>query len=170
MEVDQESFEQFVLARTPVLLRFAFVLTADMALAEDLLQEALLKTHRRWQRVCETDRPEAYLRRVVINEYLSWRRLRRNSEAPIDHVPDQVSLDAVEATIVERDQLWRALATLPRRQRAVLVLRHYEDLPDEQIAHVLGCSQSTVRSLARRALNGLRNHGAVATVNRRAIR
>ena len=153
---DAADFDTFVITRTPVLLRFAYVLAGDTALAEDLLQEALVKVHRRWATVCRADRPEAYVRRVLINEYTSWRRLRRNTEFPTALLPDLVPIEAVEAAVVERDIVWRALQRLPRRQRAALVLRYYEDLPDPDIARIIGCTDGTVRSLISRALQSLR--------------
>ena len=158
MDVVDGQFEEFVVARTPALLRFAYALTSDVALAEDLVQEALLKAARRWRLVLAADRPEAYVRRIIVNEYNSWRRLRRNSETPTGHVPDRAGLEATETALVERDAMWRALAGLPRRQRAAVVLRFYEDLSDTQVADVLGCSPATARSLTSRALQSLRSH------------
>jgi RNA polymerase sigma-70 factor (sigma-E family) len=149
-----ESFDEFVLARGPALLRFAYLLTRDSGRAEDLVQDALLKTHRRWDAVVRADRPDAYVRRIVVNDFLSWRR-RRSSREVTGAVPETVMPDGTDR-LAERDLLWRALATLPPRQRAVLVLRYYEDLTDPQIADVLGCALGTVRSLTSRALGALR--------------
>ncbi len=149
-------FEEFVLARTPALLRFGYLLTGDAARAEDVLQEALLKVHRHWTRLVSTGTPEAYVRRTMVNEYVSWRRLRSSREQPAE-IPDEPTSEAPEAGLAERDALWRAMARLPRRQRAVLVLRFYEDLPESEIAAVLGCASGTVRSLATRALHTLRS-------------
>lgn len=148
-------FDEFVLARTPALLRFGYVLTGDAGRAEDVLQEALLDVHRHWSRVSALTSPEAYLRRAMVNEYVSWRRRRSSRELP-GHVPDTAAPDLPDATLAERDAVWRALARLPRRQRAVLVLRFYEDLSEGEIAAVLGCATGTVRSLATRALHALR--------------
>jgi RNA polymerase sigma-70 factor (sigma-E family) len=161
---DVADFDTFVITRTPVLLRFAYVLAGDTGLAEDLLQEALVKVHKRWATVCRADRPEAYVRRVLINEYTSWRRLRRNTESPTAQLPDLVPLGAVEAAVAERDVVWRALQRLPRRQRAALVLRYYEDLPDPDIARIIGCSTGTVRSLISRALQSLRRASGLESV------
>jgi len=147
-------FDAFVLARGPALLRFAYVLTGDRGLAEDLVQEALVKVYRRWDRVWAADQPEAYVRRIVVNEATNWRRRRRNSETPAP-VPEGVVGDGVE-TLAERDLVMRALGRLPSRQRAVLALRFYEDLSEAQIAEVLGCAPGTVRSLTNRALTALR--------------
>lgn len=148
-------FEEFVLARTPALLRFGYLLTGDAARAEDVLQEALIDVHRHWSRVVGAGAPEAYVRRAMVNEYVSWRRLRSSRELP-GEIPDESASEAPEAGVAERDAVWRALGRLPRRQRAVLVLRFYEDLPESQIAAALGCAAGTVRSLATRALHTLR--------------
>jgi RNA polymerase sigma factor (sigma-70 family) len=98
----------------------------------------------------------------MVNEYLSWRRRRSSAELP-GAVPDVPAPHLADAGIAERDALWRALARLPRRQRTVLVLRFYEDLSDSEIAGVLGCPGSTVRSLASRALHALRTDPDVGT-------
>ena len=155
-------FEEFVVARTPALLRFGFVLTGDAARAEDVLQEALLDAHRHWSRVTAH---EAFVRRAMVSEYVSWRRLRSSGELPGD-VPERPVPDLPDADLAERDAVWRALARLPRRQRAVLVLRFYEDLTEGEIAALLRCATGTVRSLATRALHALRTdpdvgHGAL---------
>jgi RNA polymerase sigma-70 factor (sigma-E family) len=149
-----ESFDEFVLARGTALLRFAYLLTRDAGRAEDLVQDALLKTHRRWDAVVRADRPDAYVRRIVVNDFLSWRR-RPSSRETTRAVPETTVPDASDQ-LAERDLLWRALAMLPLRQRAVLVLRYYEDLTDPQIADALGCATGTVRSLSSRALAALR--------------
>ena len=154
MADQQGGFEAFVVSRGAALLRFAFVLTHDRGQAEDLVQEALAKVHRRWDRVLATEQPEAYVRRVVTNEFLSWRRRRSSGETP-GAIPSSPMADPSGA-IDERDAMWRALAVLPPRQRAVLVLRFYEDMPDAQIAEVLECAPGTVASLASRGMAALR--------------
>jgi RNA polymerase sigma-70 factor (sigma-E family) len=148
-------FEEFVVARTEALLRFGYVLTGDAGRAEDVLQEALLDVHRHWDRLAADGSPEAYIRRAMVNEFVSWRRRRSSRELP-GEVPDSPVPDPPDAGLAERDAVWRALARLPRRQRAVLVLRFYEDLSESEIAGVLGCAGGTVRSLATRALHALR--------------
>ena len=148
------AFEDFVRARGRALLRFAYMLTSDRALAEDLVQEALVKAYRRWGGRLRAEHPEAYVRRIMVNEYLSWRRRRWSGELP-GRVPDRVQPDAA-CSVAERDLMWRALAALPRRQRAVLVLRYYEGLPDVEIAALLQSAEGTVRSLAARAFDALR--------------
>ncbi len=139
------------------LLRVAFQLTHDRAAAQDLVQDALLRVYGSLRRRGgEPDDWYAYLRRAVINEFVRTRRLRSTSEIVTATVPDRPSGDAPQDRIAERDELWAALGLLNPRQRAVLVLRYYEALPDGQIAAVLGCRAGTVRSLASRGLAGLR--------------
>lgn len=147
-------FEEFVVARGPALVRFGYLLTGDAGQAEDLVQDALVKAFRRWSGDVAVERPEAYVRRIIVNDVTSWRR-RRSSTEVVGSVPDYGHGDAAEAS-ADRDVMWRALAELPRRQRAVMVLRYYENLPDSEIAGVLGCGASTVRSLASRAFAALR--------------
>ena len=149
------SFEKFVAAQGPSLLRYAYLLTQDRGYAEDLVQGALVKTHRKWHTVTLAERPEAYVRRIVLNEYLSWRR-RRSSHEAVGPPPERSVPDSTER-VADQDFMWRALATLPAKQRAVLVLRYYEDMTDSDIAAALDCQPSTVRSQAARALETLRS-------------
>lgn len=153
---ESSGFDEFVIARTAGLLRFAYLMTADTALSQDLVQEALIKVYKRWSTVRSVDRPDAYVRRMLVNQYVSWRRRLLNREVPTALIPDLVPMDSAESIFTERDLVWRALQRLTRRQRSVLVLRYYEDLADEEIAKILGCATSTVRSLASRALQSLR--------------
>ncbi|MCW2777022.1 MAG: transcriptional regulator, LuxR family [Frankiales bacterium] len=138
------TFEEFVLARGPALVRFAHGLCGDRHLAEDLLQDVLARCSPRWDRLA--DRPEPYVRAALVRALVSWRRRRSSTEQP-GVLPD---LAAPEGGPEERDAVWRLLATLSPRERAVLVLRHYEALPDDEIAALLGCRPATVRSLAAR--------------------
>jgi RNA polymerase sigma-70 factor (sigma-E family) len=151
----QVTFEEWARARLSVVMRFAVALTGERALAEDVVQEVLIRAYGRWDRIAAMEQPEAYLRRMVTNEFLSWRRrsARVVPEAEVSHTAAQPDHADVYA---ERDALARELASLPRRQRAVLVLRYYEGLSDAEIASVLGCPSGTVRSLASRALHALR--------------
>jgi len=157
------AFEQFVAARGPSLLRLAYMLTHSPTQAEDLVQEALTSAYRRWDAVEVADSPEAYVRRILVNQALSWRRRAWRNEIPaqLPEGPDGPA-DGVPHAVAERDLVWRIMAGLPARQRAVLVLRYYEDVPDEQIAHLLGCAPGTVRSLAARAFAALRAHPHLA--------
>jgi len=138
------------------LLRFAFQLCHDRTFAEDLVQQASEDMLRHWRRrgVDAVNVP-AYARRAVLNRYLSARRRSWMSEVVTSEPPD-VSVQAVEDSIVDRHAMWQALEVLSPRQRAAVVLRYYEDLSDQQISDALGCRQSTVRSLLTRALSVLR--------------
>ena len=135
------------------MLRTAFLLTRDMGHAEDLLQTALARAWRAWRRVHGD--PEPYVRRIMVNTYATWWRRKWRGEQPTDVLPDVVGASP-EAAVDERDWLWQALGRLPRRQRAVLVLRFYEDLTEAQVAVVLGVSVGTVKSQASKALARLR--------------
>lgn len=138
------------------LLRLAFQLSHGRSDAEDLVQQALEHVYRRWRRRGVDARDaEAYARRVVVNEFLRRRRLRSAGEVVTDAVPDAPSA-APDEVVAERDAMWRILGALPARQRAAVVLRYYEELPDRDTAAVLGCREATVRSLVARALLALR--------------
>jgi RNA polymerase sigma-70 factor (sigma-E family) len=140
------------------LLRTAYLLTGDSGTAEDLVQTALAKMIPRWGRLREPTAAEAYMRRVMTTTYLKWRRRRWHNEVPFDTLPDEAHPDAFGAVDL-RDSLRRALATLTPRQRAIVVLRFYEDLSEERVADLLGCSVGTVKSTASRALAQLRSQG-----------
>lgn len=146
-----EAFDAFARARTASLLRFAHLLTGDPHRAADLVQDALERTALAWPRIRNRDDPEAYVRRIIVNRNVSiWRRTRR--EHLVSEFPDQAyePRDRYDAV------LWAELAALPPRQRAVLVLRFYEDLGEARTAEVLGCSVGTVKSSTSRALARLR--------------
>jgi RNA polymerase sigma-70 factor (sigma-E family) len=149
------TFEAYVTARGPSLLRFAGVLTGDPHGAQDLVQTALLKASRRWRRVSRLDHPDAYVRKIVVTTYVSDRRRRWHGETPTAAMPEGVGVD-LTAAVDDRDQVRRMLAGLGPKQRAVLVLRFYADLDDAAIGALLGISPSTVRSQAARALAALR--------------
>ena len=151
------TFEEFAAARLPGLTRFAAVLAGDRALAEDLAQEVLIRAHARWRTIGSLDRPEYYVRKMIVNEFLSWRRRSwrlipagRGTEIDRRLVPDHA------IGYAERDALVAELGKLPPRQRAVLALRYYEGLSDTDIAEALGCTRGTVRVYASRALSALR--------------
>ncbi|GLW09786.1 DNA-directed RNA polymerase sigma-70 factor [Microtetraspora sp. NBRC 13810] len=151
---DERRFREFVSARSPALMRLAYLLTGgDQHAAEDLLQTALAQTAARWRTV---ESAEAYVRQVMYRQQISWWRLaRRRYETAVAQPPDQAGPDESQRTdlkIVVR----RALRKLTPRQRAVLVLRYFEDLPEAEVAAVLGCSVGTVRSTAHRSLARLR--------------
>ena len=149
------TFDEFTRTRLGPLLRFATVLCIDTGLAEDLVQEVLIKAYGRWDQLDAMEYPEAYVRRMLVNQFVSWRRkwARVVPVALIEH-PVQVADHAVHHA--ERDDLFGRLARLPARQRAVIVLRYYGGLTDVEIAQELACAPGTVRSLASRAVTALR--------------
>ena len=154
LDLGGSNFEEFAASALPALLRFGHVLTGSPEEAEDLVQEALAKSLRRWRRVSADD-PVAYVRKVMVNTHLTrWRRW--GARVQVGEVPELAADDAGLARSHEWDALRRALAQLPSGQRAVLVLRYLEDLPDPAIAALLGCQPATVRSQASRGLATLR--------------
>ncbi len=144
-------FDAFVVARSESLLRTAYLLTSDHGLAEDLLQTALAKAWRAWRRI--DDRPEPYVRKILVNTYASWWRRRWNGERPTAELPES---EGSEVDVAARTDLWAAVVRLPKRQRAVVVLRFYEDLSEAQTAAVLGVAAGTVKSQTSKALRSLR--------------
>lgn len=149
-------FAEYVVRQRPALMRFATVLTCQTWLAEDLVSDVLGRAFERWDRISGMAQPNAYVRRMVVNEYLSWhRRLARTSpRAEVEADSARLSDGADERA--ERDAMIRRLAGLPRKQRAAVVLRYYAGLPDAEIAVQLGCRVTTVRSQISRALATLR--------------
>lgn len=151
--MDRVEFDAFVAARSTHLLRTAYLLTRDHALAEDLLQTALTKAWFRWARL-DGD-PEPYLRKVLVNTYASWWRRKWNGETPSEELPEPRRGHG-HADPDGTHDLWTALGRLPRRQRAVIVLRYFEDLSEVETARLLACSVGTVKSQASKALAKLR--------------
>jgi RNA polymerase sigma-70 factor (sigma-E family) len=155
--VDRGSFDDFVATRSTRLLRTAYLLTHDRALAEDLVQTSLAKAWFAWGRI--DGQPDAYVRRVMVNTYSSWWRRRWNGEEATAELPERGAGTrgrTEDGRVDDRTDLWRALARLPKRQRAVVVLRFYEDLSEIETAEILQCSVGTVKSQASRALAKLR--------------
>lgn len=148
-------FREYVAARGAALLRMAYLLTGNRADAEDLLQAALAKTYLQWARIHDRAALDGYVRRAMVNTQISWWRRRKLEEYPTDRLPELPVQDPTGARDT-RDALWRALARLPKRQRAALVLRFYEDLPEVEIADLLGISVGTVKSTVSRAVAKLR--------------
>jgi RNA polymerase sigma-70 factor (sigma-E family) len=151
------TFEEFAAARLPAVLKFAAVLTGDRGLAEDVVQEVLIRANARWQMIGSLPRPEAYGRKMIVNEYLTWRRrswrlVLSGAGSDIDGLP----APDPAAGYAEREAMLAELGKLPRRQRTVVVLRYYEGLSNQEIAEVLGCTPGTVRGHASRALAALR--------------
>jgi RNA polymerase sigma-70 factor (sigma-E family) len=157
------TFEEYVAARLPALLRQATVLAGDPHVAEDVVQDVLIKAQPRWARISELDAPDAYLRKMIVNELLSARRRvaaavrRERVQRP---APARDGVDVV----VRREAILQVIRTLPVRQRLVIALRFYEDMADGDIAALLGCTEGTVRSQASRALAKLREIAALQPV------
>ena len=149
------TFEEFAASRLPALLAFATVLTGQPATAEDLAQEVLIRANARWSQIGELDRPELYVRKMLLNQFLSWRR-RSWRLVPVDGAVQSGSVPDHAVGYAEHAALLAAIAKLPERQRAVLALRYYEDRSDAEIAELLGCTPSSVRSYASRAFATLR--------------
>ena len=146
----EQAFAAYVASRRRALLRAAWLLTGDWHLAEDLVQTALAKAYVAWRRM---DEPDAYVRRILMTTYVTWWRRRWNGEQPTAELPEKASA-AHDADL--RQQVYGVLRELPRRQRAVVVLRYFEDLTEADTAAALGCSIGTVKSQHARALARLR--------------
>jgi RNA polymerase sigma-70 factor (sigma-E family) len=158
-EAEVLTFEDFVRARSGSLLRTALLLTGqNRAEAEDILQLALERAYRHWPKICRSDEPERYVRRILANASADrWRRLARRPEQSMSAAGAGPVMADHSAEVADRDYLLRALAALPPRQRAVLVLRYFDDLSEGETAEMLGCSLGTVKSHASRALARLRD-------------
>lgn len=151
-----DSFADYVAQRGDALLRFAYVLTGSRHLAEDIVQEVLVRILARWRGLSHVEQPDAYLRTAIVRQFVSWRRLRARREISLETVADAAVPTDTAGLHAARDEVWRMLATLPAKQRAVIVLRFYADLSDPQIAEALGCQPTTVRVHASRGLARLR--------------
>ncbi|MGI8624968.1 MAG: SigE family RNA polymerase sigma factor [Geodermatophilaceae bacterium] len=153
-------FNGYVLARLHALIRYATHLTGSHELAEDIVQDALIKAHAKWERISALDHPDLYVKRIVTNEFMNARRrkLPRTVELRSAHteVASEGRPPGHEETTADREALLAELARLPPRQRAVLVLRFYEGLSNTEIAKVLNCRPATVRGYGSRALTALR--------------
>ena len=153
----REAFRAYVVGRSPALLRTAYLLTGNRSDAEDLLQTALAKTYLAWDRIRDREAVDGYVRRVMINTQTSWWRRRKVDERAVAEVPELGGDRDAADDIALHDALWSAMSSLPRRQRAVVVLRYYEDLSEGETAQVLGISVGTVKSTTSRALAKLRD-------------
>ena len=154
-ERDVAQYSEFVSARSGALFRTAYLVLGDHQLAQDLVQESLVKAYVAWPRLRDVTKAEAYTRRIVVNTAISWRRKRSFHERPAEFVPEGEVPDQVDA-LAARDALWVHLHALPPRQRAAIVLRYYEDLTEPQTAELMGCSVGTVKSQVWAGLNHLR--------------
>ncbi|MGH3648656.1 MAG: SigE family RNA polymerase sigma factor [Micromonosporaceae bacterium] len=153
----EREFREFVAARSAALLRTAYLLTGDVHHAQDLLQTALMATARRWSRLRDRTQPDAYVRKALYRHQVSrWRRRSHGRETVMATPPERAGQEDHATRTVERDQVLEMLRTLPPKQRAVVVLRYYEDRSETEAAELLGVSVGTVRSQAHRALAKLR--------------
>ncbi|MDQ2835937.1 MAG: SigE family RNA polymerase sigma factor [Actinomycetota bacterium] len=150
------TFDTYARSRLPALLRTATAITGDSFLGEDLVQEVLVKLHAHWPRLGEVEHLDAYVRRMLVNQYVSWRR-KWSRLVPTAVIPEQAVLDHADR-IADRDLLDRGLADLPPRQRIAMALRYLDGLSDADIAAAMACSESSVRSFISRGLVRLRIH------------
>lgn len=158
--VVERDFVSFVRANTSTLLRTAYLLTGSAPAAEELVQDTLVRLYPKWHRVSAADVPIAYVRRSLANAFVNERRRPSSRELVLDVLPERHDQRDAAAQFADRDEVWGLLRTLPARQRAALVLRYFDDLPDEEIADTLGCRVGTVRSLISRGLASLRERNA----------
>lgn len=154
----EREFREFVAARSAGLLRTAYFLTGgDVHEAQDLLQTALIATARHWSRIVKRDQPDAYVRRALTRHQINrWRARARRPETLVSAPPEHPSGHDEQARVELRQGLLAALRALPPRQRAVVVLRYYEDRSEAEVAALLHISVGTVRSQGARALAKLR--------------
>jgi RNA polymerase sigma-70 factor (sigma-E family) len=157
-----EGFAQFIEARERALQRTAWLLTNDWALAQDLVQTALARSWPHWGSIRRGDDPEIYVRRVMVNTWVTWRRRRWNAEHPYEVLEDQPAPGDMAADVTTRVAVSSVLAVLTERQRAVVVLRLYDDLSEAQVAQILGCAAGTVRATLSQALARLRSNPHLA--------
>ena len=170
MNAEGEGFTQFVDLRQRGLQRTAWLLTGDWALAEDLVQTALVRTWPRWERIRRRDDPEIYVRQVIVNTWATWARRRWRGERPGAALPETAAPGDVAAEVTTRVAVLAALGSLTDRQRAVLVLRVFDDLTEAQTAQVLGCAIGTVKSTMSQALARLRADRRLAELREWEIR
>jgi RNA polymerase sigma-70 factor (sigma-E family) len=155
--MDQE-FLEFVQKQAAALHRTAYLLCGDWHLADDLVQETLAKSFRHWRRVQRAGNPDAYVRRMLVNESRRHWRRHRNAAGPVDVGAQELGVPDDAAAVTNRIALFQALLSLPARQRATIVLRYLEGMSERETAEILGCSEGTVKSQASRALGSLRTY------------
>lgn len=153
---DISGFSDLVATRSPALFRTAYGVVGDHQLAQDLLQEALVKAYVAWPRLRDVTKAEAYVRRTIVTTAISWRRRPSFHERPADSLPDVGSSDDTER-FATHEVVWQQVCNLPPRQRAALVLRYYEGRSEAETAELLSCSVGTVKSQVAAALGKLRD-------------
>jgi RNA polymerase sigma-70 factor (sigma-E family) len=153
----EADFSAYVRARQKAFARFAYLLTGDPYSAEDLVQSALAKVYARWDHISAVESPDAYVRKVMVNEHTTWWRRtwrhRERTDSELIRIMDPASVDAQR----HDSDLWTHVRSLAPQQRAAVVLRYYEDLTEAQTAEILGCSVGTVKSHTSRAIRSLRS-------------
>jgi RNA polymerase sigma-70 factor (sigma-E family) len=152
---DLSAFAEYAEARAATLFRTAYLMVGDHQLAQDLLQEALVKTLLAWPRLRDRHDLEAYTRRIIVTTSISWRRRRSFHERPVEVLPEGSGPDLAES-VVAHEAVIAALHTVPPRQRAAIVLRYYHDLTERETADVMGCSVGAVKSQVWAGLRRLR--------------
>jgi RNA polymerase sigma-70 factor (sigma-E family) len=152
---DVAAFAEYVEACSATLFRTAFLMVGDHQLAQDLVQEALVKTLMAWPRLNDRENLHAYTRRIIVTTSISWRRRRSFHERPVQVLPERPGPDFAES-MVTHDVVVAALRTVPPRQRAAIVLRYYQDLTETQTAEAMGCSVGAVKSQVAAGLRRLR--------------
>lgn len=162
MNLDDD-FAEFVGARWSSLYRFAYLLAASPTGAEDLLQTSLEKAYVNWRRISAMEFPEAYVRRMIVTTLVSSSRRHWSRERPTETLPEGLG-DSAEVGVLDRSLLWPLVCALPARQRAVVVLRYYEDMTEAQIADTLGCAPGTVKSQSSAAIGALKRALAASGV------
>ena len=167
MSAQAEGFAQFIEARERALQRTAWLLTSDWALAQDLVQTALARSWPQWGRIGRGDDPEIYVRRVMLNTWATWRRRRWRAERPYAMVRDHPAPGDLAADVASRLTVSDLLAELTQRQRAVVVLRLFDDLSEAQVAQILDCAVGTVKATLSQALARLRSHPQLADLSER---
>jgi RNA polymerase sigma-70 factor (sigma-E family) len=148
-------FRDYVRTRSSALLRTAYLLTGNVADAEDLVQSALAKTYLAWDRIEDRGALDGYVRRAIVNTHISWWRRRRLQEYPTDELPDQAVADHATSSDLQ-ETIRKAVDRLPQRMRAAIMLRYYDDMTEAEVAEVLGVSLGTVKSTVARAVAKLR--------------
>jgi RNA polymerase sigma-70 factor (sigma-E family) len=152
---DVTAFSDLVATRSAALLRTAYLVVGDHQLAQDLVQESLVKTYVAWPRLRDVTKAEAYARRTIVTTAISWRRRRSFHERPVLAIPEQAQPDRTDA-LATQALLWAQVRALPPRQRVALVLRYYEDLSESDTAQLMGCAVGTVKSQVSAGLDRLR--------------
>jgi RNA polymerase sigma-70 factor (sigma-E family) len=170
VDAEAEGFAQFVATREAALQRTAWLLTGDWALAEDLVQTALARSWPRWERIRRRDSPEIYVRKVMVNTWSTWSRRRWRGERASESLPDAPASGDVAAEASVRVAVRGALESLTGRQRAMVVLRIFDDLSEAQVARVMGCAVGTVKSTTAQAMAKLRDDSRLAGLMEREAR